>query len=57
MAEVCMDWIFWIRTPAASNRIRIEVFFAAARSGLYMNFVFGEKNVTGCLLDLNLCGF
>jgi len=43
-------WIFWNRTPAASNRIRSEVFFAVAGYGL--DFVFTEKNVTGSSLDL-----
>jgi len=34
-------WIFWIRTPTASNRIGCEVFFPVAGSGL--DFVFTEK--------------
>ena len=45
-------WIFWIRTQAASNRIRSEVFFAVAWYGLDLYFVFTEKNVAGSLLDL-----
>jgi len=36
-------WIFSNRTPAASNRIRSEVFFPAAGSGLDLDFVFTEK--------------
>jgi len=42
-AEVCMDWIFWMRTPAASNRIRSKVFFAVAVVDL--NLVFAEKTL------------
>jgi len=34
-------WTFWIRTPAASNRIKSEVFSAAPGSGL--DLVFAEK--------------
>jgi len=47
--------IFWIRNPDASNRIRSEVFFPVAGSGLDLDFVCWE-NVAGCLLDLYLPG-
>jgi len=36
-------WIFWIRAPGASNRIRSEVFFHATGSRLDLDFVFTEK--------------
>jgi len=51
-------WIFWIRTPAASNKVRSEVFFPVAGfgSGLDLDFVFTEKNVTVCLVDIYLPG-
>jgi len=42
-------WIFWIRTPAASNRIRREVFFAVVRAELDLDFVFFEIQVL-CLI-------
>jgi len=48
--------IFWIRIPAASNRIRSEVFFPVAGSGLELDFVFTEKNVAVCLVDIYLPG-
>jgi len=53
-----MDWIldFLDRTPAASNRIRSEVFFPVAGSGLDLDFVFTEKNVSVCLVDIFLPG-
>jgi len=46
-------WIFWILTPAASNRIRSEIFSGAAGSGLY--FVFVEKTLlVVCLAYIQL---
>jgi len=36
---------FWNRTPAASNRIRSEVFFSVVGSGLDLDFVFTEKTL------------
>jgi len=46
-------WIFWARTPAASNKIRSEVFFPVAGSDGF-GFCVYWKNVTSCLLDLYL---
>jgi len=42
-----MGWIldFWIRPPTASNRIRSEVIFPVAGSGLDLDFVFTEKTL------------
>jgi len=42
-----MEWIldFWIRTPAASNRIKSEAFHAAAGVGLDLDFVFADKTL------------
>jgi len=42
-----MDWIliFLVRTPAASNGIRSEVFFPVAGSGFDLDFVFTEKTL------------
>jgi len=37
--------MFWIRTPAASNKIRSEVFFAVAGAGLDLDFVFAEETL------------
>jgi len=45
-------WIFWIQTPAASNRIRSEVFFPVAG----LDLVFTKINITVCLVDLYLPG-
>jgi len=39
------SWIFWIRTPAAYNRIKSEVFFAISGVGLDLDFVFGENTL------------
>jgi len=52
--QVCMDWTLDIWDPdlAASNRVRSEVFFPVAESGLELDFVFTEKNVTVCLVDI-----
>jgi len=36
-------WIFWNRTPVASNRIRNEVFFPVAGSRLDLDFVLLKK--------------
>ena len=47
-------WIFWIRKPAASNNIRSEVFFPVAGSRLDLDFVFTEKKLTVCLVDIYL---
>ena len=38
-------WTYGIRPPSASNRIRSEVFFAIAGSGLDLDFVFAEKTL------------
>jgi len=38
-------WIFWTQTPAASNRMGIEVLFAVAGSGLDLDFVLAEKTL------------
>ena len=37
--------IFWIRTPAASNRIRSLVFLPVAGTGLDLDFVLTEKTL------------
>ena len=48
-----MDWRFWIRSPAVSNRIRSKVFLPVARTSLDLDFAFTEKALyIGCLLDL-----
>jgi len=51
-----MDWIldFWYWTSVASNSTRSVVFFPVAGSGL--DFVFTEKNVAVCLIDIYLPG-
>ena len=49
-------WSFWTRTPVASNSIRSEVLFPVAGSGLDLDFVFTEENITVCLLDLYISG-
>ena len=38
-------WIFWIQNPAAFNKIRSEVIFPVAGSGLDLDFVFTEKTL------------
>ena len=48
-------WIFWIRIPAASNRIRSEVFFPVAGSGGF-GFCVYWKDVTVWLGDIYLPG-
>jgi len=53
--ELCKDWIldfldFLDPTPAASNRIRNEVFFALAGAGLNLDFMFaGKTSLVVCL--------
>jgi len=57
-SEVCMDWIldFLKLDSGYFHRDQEWGFLSVVESGLDLGFVFTEKNVTGCLLDLYLPG-